>query len=220
MPHLSPEDLARTIFPVAVELSGGKNPRLETLAGGASIRRYHRVTVEGGKWPSVMVMELGDNPLKSEEASKGRGAEPSCPSLMCSAIWRAPASRFRRSTATTPSAASSTSRTSATSPSSLACRRGRRRARTLLPAGDRPARRDATLCGQECRSRVRRLLAGLRLRAPQMGARPLPRIRARRPGPHISAAEREELDEMFGRIAGESPRRRAASCIATIRAAT
>jgi N-acetylmuramate 1-kinase len=69
--HLSPEDLARTIFPVAVELSGGKNPRLETLAGGASIRRYHRVSVDGGKWPSVMVMELGDNPLKSEEAAKG-----------------------------------------------------------------------------------------------------------------------------------------------------
>ena len=71
MPHLSPEDLARTIFPVAVELSGGRNPRLETLAGGASVRRYHRVHLEGGKWPSVMVMELGDNPLKSEEAAKG-----------------------------------------------------------------------------------------------------------------------------------------------------
>ena len=71
MPHLSPEDLARTIFPVAVELSGGRNPRLETLAGGASVRRYHRVHLDGGKWPSVMVMELGDNPLKSEEAAKG-----------------------------------------------------------------------------------------------------------------------------------------------------
>lgn len=72
MPHLSPEDLARTIFPVAVELSGGgQHPRLETLAGGASIRRYHRVTLEGGKLPTVMVMELGDNPLKSEEAAKG-----------------------------------------------------------------------------------------------------------------------------------------------------
>jgi aminoglycoside/choline kinase family phosphotransferase len=70
MPHLSPEDLARTIFPVAVELGGGRNPRLETLPGGASIRRYHRVTLEGGKLPTVMVMELGDNPLKSEEAAK------------------------------------------------------------------------------------------------------------------------------------------------------
>ncbi|HWE31468.1 MAG TPA: phosphotransferase, partial [Polyangia bacterium] len=71
MPHLSPEDLTRTIFPVAVELTGGKHPRLETLAGGASIRRYHRVTVAGGRLPSVMVMELGDNPLTSEEAAKG-----------------------------------------------------------------------------------------------------------------------------------------------------
>jgi aminoglycoside/choline kinase family phosphotransferase len=72
MPHLSPEDLARTIFPVAVELSGGgTNPQLTTLAGGASIRRYHRVTLDGGKHPSIMVMELGDNPLKSEEAAKG-----------------------------------------------------------------------------------------------------------------------------------------------------
>lgn len=70
MPHLSPEDLARTIFPVAAELAGGKNPQLETLPGGASIRRYHRVTLEGAKWPSLVVMELGDNPLASEEAAK------------------------------------------------------------------------------------------------------------------------------------------------------
>ncbi|HEX8951347.1 MAG TPA: phosphotransferase, partial [Polyangia bacterium] len=54
------------------ELSGGgHHPRLLTLAGGASIRRYHRVTLEGGRLPTVMVMELGDNPLKSEEAAKG-----------------------------------------------------------------------------------------------------------------------------------------------------
>ena len=71
MPHLPAEALERVLFPVAQELTGGRNPRLETLPGGASIRRYHRVTVDGGKWPSVMVMELGDNPLKSEEAAKG-----------------------------------------------------------------------------------------------------------------------------------------------------
>lgn len=71
MPHLSSEDLARTIFPVALELTGGRNPRFETLPGGASIRRYHRVAIDGGKMPTVMVMELGDNPLKSEEAAKG-----------------------------------------------------------------------------------------------------------------------------------------------------
>lgn len=71
MPHLTPEELARTIFPVAQQLTGGRNPRLDTLPGGASIRRYHRVTLDGGKRTSVVVMELGDNPLKSEEAAKG-----------------------------------------------------------------------------------------------------------------------------------------------------
>jgi aminoglycoside/choline kinase family phosphotransferase len=80
MPHLSPEDLAHTIFPVALELAGGRHPRLETLAGGASIRRYHRVTVDGGTRPTVMVMELGDNPLQSEEAAKG-GAPAELPFL-------------------------------------------------------------------------------------------------------------------------------------------
>jgi N-acetylmuramate 1-kinase len=79
MPHLSHDDLARTTFPVAVELSGGgRNPRLVTLPGGASIRRYHRITLDGGKLATVMVMELGDNPLKSEEAAKG-GASTELP---------------------------------------------------------------------------------------------------------------------------------------------
>jgi aminoglycoside/choline kinase family phosphotransferase len=71
MPHLPPDELARIAFPVALELTSGRNPRLETLPGGASIRRYHRVTVDDGRMPTIMVMELGDNPLKSEEAAKG-----------------------------------------------------------------------------------------------------------------------------------------------------
>jgi N-acetylmuramate 1-kinase len=70
MPHLGHEELATIVFPIAIELTGGRHPRLETLPGGASIRRYHRVTVDGGKMPTLMVMELGDNPLKSEEAAK------------------------------------------------------------------------------------------------------------------------------------------------------
>jgi N-acetylmuramate 1-kinase len=70
MPHLPREALEKLTFPVAVELTGGKSPRLETLPGGASIRRYHRITLDGGNAPSIMVMELGDNPLKSEEAAK------------------------------------------------------------------------------------------------------------------------------------------------------
>lgn len=70
MPHLLPEDLARIVFPVASAITGGDNPGLVTLPGGASLRRYHRVTVEGGRPPSIVVMELGDNPLGSEEAAK------------------------------------------------------------------------------------------------------------------------------------------------------
>jgi aminoglycoside/choline kinase family phosphotransferase len=70
MPHLSPEDLARAVFPVAIEIMGGSNPQLVTMPGGASVRRYHRITVDGGETPSLVVMELGDNPLKSEEAAK------------------------------------------------------------------------------------------------------------------------------------------------------
>jgi N-acetylmuramate 1-kinase len=70
MPHLTREELERLTFPVAVELTGGHNPTLMTLPGGASIRRYHRIALEGGNAPTIMVMELGDNPLKSEEASK------------------------------------------------------------------------------------------------------------------------------------------------------
>jgi aminoglycoside/choline kinase family phosphotransferase len=70
MPHLPAEALERVLFPVAQELLGGRHPRLETLPGGASIRRYHRITVDGGRAPTLIVMELGDNPLKSEEAAK------------------------------------------------------------------------------------------------------------------------------------------------------
>lgn len=73
MPYLSREDLARILFPVAAEISGGHDPELVTMPGGASVRRYHRVTIAGGKLPSIVVMELGDNPLKSEEAAKGEG---------------------------------------------------------------------------------------------------------------------------------------------------
>lgn len=71
MPHLSHDDLTRAIFPVAAELTGGRAISLETLPGGASIRRYHRIALEGGDAPTLIVMELGDNPLKSEEAAKG-----------------------------------------------------------------------------------------------------------------------------------------------------
>jgi aminoglycoside/choline kinase family phosphotransferase len=73
MPHLPTDELARHILPVARELLGGTDARLTTLLGGASLRRYHRVKVINGRLPSLVVMELGDNPLSSEEAAKTTG---------------------------------------------------------------------------------------------------------------------------------------------------
>src|SRR5579863_6852795 len=70
MPHLTREALEALLFPVAIELTGGQEPQLETLPGGASIRRYHRLTIKNGNVASIVAMELGDNPLKSEEAAK------------------------------------------------------------------------------------------------------------------------------------------------------
>jgi aminoglycoside/choline kinase family phosphotransferase len=53
---------------------------VETLVGDASTRRYHRVRVEGGAPPSVVIMELPDEPLKSDEAT-APGAPPELPFL-------------------------------------------------------------------------------------------------------------------------------------------
>jgi aminoglycoside/choline kinase family phosphotransferase len=69
MTYLSPEALADNAFPVAREILGGEPSRLLTLPGGASVRRYHRVSLDGARRSSLLVMELGDNPLKPEEAT-------------------------------------------------------------------------------------------------------------------------------------------------------
>jgi aminoglycoside/choline kinase family phosphotransferase len=68
MGYLTKDALERATFPVAAELLGAGAATLVTLPGGASIRHYHRITV-GAR--TLLVMELGDDPLKSEEASKG-----------------------------------------------------------------------------------------------------------------------------------------------------
>jgi aminoglycoside/choline kinase family phosphotransferase len=68
MGYLTKHDLEAATFPVAADRLGPGPLALVTLAGGASIRRYHRIS-NGGK--TLLVMELGDDPLKSEEASKG-----------------------------------------------------------------------------------------------------------------------------------------------------
>jgi aminoglycoside/choline kinase family phosphotransferase len=60
MPYLSSEDLSRVVLPVALQLFGGHNPRLVSMPGGASPRRFHRVTLEAGARASLVVMELGE----------------------------------------------------------------------------------------------------------------------------------------------------------------
>ncbi len=41
------------------------------MVGDASTRRYHRVRIRDGSPASVVIMELPDEPLKSDEASAG-----------------------------------------------------------------------------------------------------------------------------------------------------
>jgi aminoglycoside/choline kinase family phosphotransferase len=51
--------------------AGGTGGTVETLVGDASTRRYHRVRVAGGNPSSAVIMELPDEPLKSDEATAG-----------------------------------------------------------------------------------------------------------------------------------------------------
>ncbi len=60
--------------------TGGGRAAVETLVGDASSRRYHRVSVAGGVPPSVVVMELPDDPLKSDEGTS-QGPPPELPFL-------------------------------------------------------------------------------------------------------------------------------------------
>jgi aminoglycoside/choline kinase family phosphotransferase len=71
MAYLSPDDLARTAEPIVRELCSGGAQRIITMPGGASLRRYHRVEVEQGTRPSLVIMELGDNATRSDEVVKG-----------------------------------------------------------------------------------------------------------------------------------------------------
>ncbi len=72
--------LPEVLVPFVRELTGGGEGSVETMVGDASTRRYHRVRVQGGKPASVVIMELPDEPLKSEEASAG-AAPPELPFL-------------------------------------------------------------------------------------------------------------------------------------------
>jgi len=63
--------LADVLVPFVRDFAGGTAGTVETLVGDASTRRYHRVRVAGGDPTSAVVMELPDEPLKSDEATAG-----------------------------------------------------------------------------------------------------------------------------------------------------
>lgn len=70
MSFLTPAALSQMVTPAIHEIAGGQSPRIEPMPGGASLRRYHRVEVPGGKPASLVVMETGD-PKHSDEVTKG-----------------------------------------------------------------------------------------------------------------------------------------------------
>ncbi len=73
-------DLIAKIAPAVREICGAGELKLTTLPGGASLRRYHRIDVAGGKPASLVLMELGEDPLRSEEAN-GKEAPKELPFL-------------------------------------------------------------------------------------------------------------------------------------------
>lgn len=78
---LEPPRLAEVLVPFVRGFTGGGEGTVDTLAGDASTRRYHRVHVAGGSPPSVVVMELPDEPLKSDEANSPGLGPPELPFL-------------------------------------------------------------------------------------------------------------------------------------------
>jgi aminoglycoside/choline kinase family phosphotransferase len=72
--------LGEVLIPFVRELTGGGDGNVETMVGDASTRRYHRVRIRGGSPGSVVIMELPNEPLKSEEVSSG-GPVPELPFL-------------------------------------------------------------------------------------------------------------------------------------------
>lgn len=70
MSFLTPPALSQHVVPVVRALCGEAAARIETMPGGASLRRYHRVFVPSGRPASLVVMETGE-PRQSDEAVKG-----------------------------------------------------------------------------------------------------------------------------------------------------
>jgi aminoglycoside/choline kinase family phosphotransferase len=67
--------LSEVLVPFVRDFAGGGAGTVDTLVGDASTRRYHRVRIAGGDPASAVIMELPDEPLKSDEASSGVATE-------------------------------------------------------------------------------------------------------------------------------------------------
>ncbi len=76
--------LGEVLIPFVRPLVGaadGAPGSVQTMAGDASTRRYHRVRIEGGRPASVVIMELPDEPMKSDEATAPGLGPPELPFL-------------------------------------------------------------------------------------------------------------------------------------------
>lgn len=79
MRMLEKRRLDEVLIPFVRQVVGGPEAgggSVETMVGDASTRRYHRVRVDGGSPGSVVIMELPDEPMKSEEATGRPGLGP------------------------------------------------------------------------------------------------------------------------------------------------
>jgi hypothetical protein len=77
---LTEPELSETLGGFVKDFAGGGAAAVRTLVGDASSRRYHRVSVAGGSPASAVIMELPDDPLKSDEGS-AEGRPPELPFL-------------------------------------------------------------------------------------------------------------------------------------------
>ncbi len=68
---LAPASLAEIIAPACREIAGPGAVSLQTLPGGASLRRYHRATIADGRPGTLVIMELGDDRAAEEVTSGG-----------------------------------------------------------------------------------------------------------------------------------------------------
>jgi aminoglycoside/choline kinase family phosphotransferase len=76
--------LDEVLIPFVQPLVGagsGAAGSVQTMAGDASTRRYHRVRIDGGRPASVVIMELPDEPMKSDEATAPGMGPPELPFL-------------------------------------------------------------------------------------------------------------------------------------------